>query len=692
MSLSLEPFNSIGTDRFLIQHKLGSGAFGDVYRAFDQDLGMVVALKTLHRVEPAALYHFKNEFRSLAGVIHPNLVQLYELLSKGDRWFFTMELVEGLDFIEYAGSLAEGPCDTTQVHPLPVPTSGHDFKRLRQVLRQLAEGLCALHREGKLHCDIKPTNLRVTPEGRLVLLDFGLVHDLTSQMFQTMVGEVRGTPAYMSPEQAAACGVAKASDWYAVGGVLYEALTGELPFTGTALQVLRGKQMQDGPSPRKLVPYLPDDLVDLCESLLARDPERRPSGEQVFDRLGGGWSGLADLTDVQLGGVFVGRELQLAELSAAFELTRRTLPVAAFVRGDSGVGKTALVGRFIEQLRLRHPGLVVLAGRCYERESMPYKGLDSLMDTLSRYLKHLPRDEAAALLPSQVQALVRLFPALRRVAAVASAARRSIDETPEEPWRQQARAALRELLVRMAAKSPVLLFIDDLQWGDSDSAEMLADLLTGPSPPPLMFVSCYCEERGDGEPVLWRLLRRPEVGGVELREIPVRELWFSEACELGLKLLGDEHPRSLALARAIARESQGSPFVIAELVRYALSEQILTGGLPPGTTPSGLSLSLLIRGRLARLPIVARQLLELVAVAGRPVVFETAATVADLPREEAQTALKVLLAGCLVRLRGTPLRELEPHNDRIRETVLGELDGSTEARLRRRLAEALATD
>ena len=94
---------------------------------------------------------------SLADVTHPNLVQLYELQSEDQRWFFTMELVEGLSFIEYAGTTADELADTTQVHPLPAPVVRHDFVRLRAALRQLAEGLCALHRAGKLHCDIKLT-------------------------------------------------------------------------------------------------------------------------------------------------------------------------------------------------------------------------------------------------------------------------------------------------------------------------------------------------------------------------------------------------------------------------------------------------------------------------------------------------------------------------------------------------------
>ncbi len=690
-STSATTFQSIPSDRFLIRQKLGSGSFGDVFRAWDRKLEAVVALKTLHRADPAAIYYFKNEFRSLADVTHPNLVQLYELQSEDRRWFFTMELVEGLDFLEYAGAAADELSDTTQVHPLPAPVVRHDFGRLRGALRQLAEGLCALHRAGKLHCDIKPTNLRVTADGRLVLLDFGLVHDLAGAMFQTMVGEVRGTPAYMSPEQAVGREVSEASDWYAVGGVLYEALTGELPFAGSVLEVLKDKRLADGPSPRKAVPYLPDDLAELCEGLLALRPADRPTGEQVLERLGGGWTGQTELGTVPGGAHFVGRELELAALEEAFELSRSGQAVAVFVHGASGLGKTELIGRFVERVRLSEPPPVILAGRCHERESVPFKGLDALIDTLSRYLKHLSYDQAAALLPPDVAALTRLFPALSRVEAVAAAPAERSEAGDEREQRRRARLALRQLFARLTRRSPVLLVVDDLQWGDHDSAAMLADLLAPPAPPALMLVGAFRDDGSGNGPRLRQLLARHSADGPAVRELEVGKLWFSESCELGLKLLGHRRTPALGLVRTIARESGGSPLFIGELVRYARSELGYIGGGAladvSGLAPSGLSLDGLIRSRLGRLPAGARRLLELVAIAGRPVAQDVAVAAAAVTGSSL-TAIKLLLAASLLRLRSTPGRELETCHDRIRETVLAGLDGGRQARLHGRLARA----
>ncbi len=654
--------------RFTIRRRIGAGGMGVVYEAIDRERGETVAIKTLLNVSPGALYRFKKEFRLLADVTHPNLIALHELFFEGEQIFFSMEYIDGLGFVEYVrGADDEDAPEDPEIR----------HERLRAALRQLAAGLAVIHAGGMLHRDIKPSNILLTREGRLVVLDFGLVSEsVTETLRSTGAGGMIGTPGYLSPEQSAGQPASAASDWYAVGVMVFLALTGELPFRGKGLKVLLAKQERDAPSPSTLVPGVPEDLEALCVALLQRDPSKRPAAAEVLRRVGTGPSGIRprDAVRRDSGDLFLGRAAHLAALQDAFGATHRGRAVAVHVCGRSGMGKSALVREFLARLQ-RSDRAVTLVGRCYERESVSFKALDSLVDALCQHLMRLPESRAAELMPRDILALARVFPVLQRVKAVSQSPPRMGESPDPRELRRRAFAALKELLARLADRKSLVLHIDDLQWGDRDSAALLADLLRPPDAPALLLIASYRSEASNG--AVLGALREAARGEVDMRQIEVGPLSEEEAADLALQLLAERAPQLKGRARQIAHEAHGSPLFVRELVRYAIA-----GGSRPGE----VSLDQVLLARLDALPPGARGLLEVVAVAGGPVDVRLAAVAAGVQGED-RTALATLRGEHLV-LTGDE-RTVETYHDRIREVVLGSLGGEGVKVRHRQLAFAM---
>jgi serine/threonine protein kinase len=654
---------------------IGRGGMGVVYRALDETRGRHVALKALHRMSPGALLRFKQEFRTFAQLTHPHLVTLYEMLSNDQFWCFTMELLSGTTFGQYVGEdAARARLDRSE-------RASH----LRQAFAQLASGVAALHAADKLHRDLKPTNVLVTPEGRVVLVDFGLGVELDhAGVYETTQDQRVGSIGYMSPEQAGGEPVSVASDWYSVGVMLYEALTGRLPFTGSILDVLAAKRDRDPLPPASIAANVPADLDALCIGLLHRDPARRPSEADVLRCL----SRLdqpprSNRKAPRARDTFVGRARELAALRDAYLTMRRGRPVVAYVQGQSGAGKTALAQRFLSDVARDHDA-IVLTGRCHEQESVPFKALDSLLDSLMRYLRRLGPVEVQALMPRDIRALARVFPVLWQVAAVVDAPVVTTELTDPHELRRRAAIALRELLARLGDRCPLVLFIDDLQWGDMDSASLLSDILAPPDPPVFLGIGCYRTEEADASPFL-RYLQQSRARALvqyDEREIAVSELDVSETRELTSRLLQERDRRSNGLLEIIARESAGRPFLVYELIEHV---DAAADGLDLGET---LKLEDVLWHRIAQLPEGTRTLLEIVAVAGRPVRILDAGRAAGLT-SDVRALLPALRTGRLIRTATVGGHEsIELYHDRVRQSVISHLPHSTHLLRHRQLAGA----
>ncbi len=690
-----------GTEQFRVEEKLGEGGFGTVYKAFDTKAGQLVALKLLHRRDARALLRFKEEFRHLVQLSHPNLVSLYELHQQGRHWFFTMEFIEGRPFQAHltSASLLSSEETLGDLHPTPPrddtfaeagllvdaqepapprthpedaapslppwstdPTAmpDHDSRSaLREGFLQLAEGIGFLHRCGKLHCDIKPSNVMVEEGGRVVLLDFGLLQPLgaSARRVERTAGLV-GTPQFMAPEVCAGQNPTAASDWYSYGVVLYLALTGTLPFRGSSLKIVVAKQAHDAVPASGLARGIPPDLDRLCTALLSRDPSARPTYDRIVSIMRGEIGPFETPSPTPSRPElppppFLGRETELRRLHAAH--ARPGLSIA-LISGPSGFGKTALAERFLASVP---EDTWVLRSRCYERGTVAYKAFDGAIDGLSAYLRALPSHDWQALKPDDMWALARLFRVLEDLSHTEAPAGAS-DVQSARQIRRRAHVALRELLGRLEHRT--VLVIDDLQWADDDSVAIFSELVrpsdSSPPPPMTLIAMVRSDEASD---TLRHILEQLE-GAQQVERIALGPLQEAAVRALAASLLGgDEHED---LIDRLVRASEGSPLFLDELVRHhdTSGDAEQTHG----------ELTAMIQRRVQRLPEQARRFVELVAVAGEPVsdAHVTTALAGDRPRDGLKHLSSILHQRLL---RTTAATLVAPYHDRIREAVVGGL-------------------
>lgn len=608
--------------RYEVRAAIGGGGMGDVFRVWDPVRRREVALKVLKFSYPRALHYFKREFRAIARLSHPNLVSLYDLHCEDGRYFYTMELLDGVDIYVYVNGsqlIVEDP------HRLADPLR---TAKVRASMVQLLGALAYLHDRGRVHRDIKPSNILVSPTGEVHLVDFGIVKELLPGSAGESLSQVFGTATYMSPEQSLGSRVNAASDLYSVGIVLYELLAGRPPFEGDSADVVNQHRRTPPPSLVQRVPGVPPDLALLCMALLAKDPSDRPAAREGLEMIG------APIADPLVAPEFVGRRAARKTLHGALASVQTGEGRLVVVEGPSGVGKSALIEAFTAECAVY--GASVFTGACIQRDHVPGRGLDTVVDRLAEAWRRQTAEALRNLPPARRGALVQAFPFLGELLPA------HLQGHPDTraDGALAAGLGLRTLLETLAEKRLLVLVLEHVHLADEVTLDVIEALQMGGDLPPVLLVLTV---RPDAVPVGSRVSALMEVlsGHPRVRRLALGPFDADETAALVAQHAPDAPAEVI---ERVHRETGGLPLFVTEMARHL--------GAHPGEPPPPLDV--LMTAKLDALPTDARRVLAALSLSPFPVAAFTLEVVAALRSDALDEALDVLDGEGLVRAEVTP--------------------------------------
>lgn len=736
---------------------------GTVYRVKDKTTGAHLALKVMQEQSPQHLLRFKQEFRVVAELHHPNLVHLFDLGLEDGRWFYTMELIDGRDLLTtLAGtdgqdaahgtpravvpsrtwivsdpslvgaatdpvsdreasmgastgtlvSVEVGASDQLDLDARDSPTGGYpgrdsltsgdgegperlvacDVTELGLALAQILDALEFLHNHDIVHGDLKPSNTLVSTDGAVRLLDFGLAFKTRSERAgRSRETAISGTPAYMAPEQCLGQVATPASDMYALGCMLFQLLTGRLPFRGTVQQQMSAHVQRPPPRVESYVSCVPATLAELCRSLLAKKPDERPGIEDVRLALDlPRTSAVAPTPAISMDGDigYYGRWRERRLLSLCLDRAEGGEPQLALVTGASGIGKTALSSTVAAQARER--GFLCLYGRCYEREHVPFVAFDRAVDALITTALDWPAERLESL-RGAIAAARRIFPALGVLLADAAREASPLESEPRA-LHQLAVEGFCQLLTAAYERSPLLLILDDLQWADEDSVTLCETVIARASGP-ILLLGLVRQDPNRELPIVDRLL---SIGRAATTEIALDKLEARHASRLLEAAAGRPVPPGV-LAMLI-QAADGNPFLLANMARHNPVGSV-SDNRAPASKPGEVSdhVTGWLRALIDDLSPGAERLLSLAAAQGGDIAKPLLHAAGGQSRETFERSLGELFSKRLIKIVSGGVSEpvarlgsrLDLYHDRLRQHAYQRLDQGRRRVLHEQLAGAL---
>jgi tetratricopeptide (TPR) repeat protein len=670
----------------------GRGGMGQIFKATHLRLGRTVALKLVVQElaqDQNRRERFKRESRIAAAIDHPNVIPLYEAGEEGDTLFISMRWVEGTDLravIDEGGPL--------------------DLDRACRLVVQVAGALDAAHARELIHRDVKPANILLAEDDHVYLTDFGLSKHADSPDGLTSSGQWVGTVDYVAPEQIQGLPLTPQTDVYALGCVLYEMLSGRVPYVReTHVAKLWAHVNAAPPSLLPARPELPPAFDRVVRRAMAKSPaERYGSAGDLAEALGaaleessgapqavaaapaGAQNGALPLPAVLRAAersAFVGRGPHLESLGHHWEHAQDGELQLVLLGGEPGIGKTRLASEFC--LMAHGEGATVLYGRSDEDALVPYQ---SFVEALGQWVAACPPDRLRARVGGRPE-LSRLLPQLVQ----------RLPDLPEPPAREADTErfllfeAVSSLLSEESSVAPTVLVLDDLHWADKSTLALLKHLARSPFESRLLILAPYREAQqfrtdhlSDMLAYLQREHRCERLSLTGLDETDVGALISARSGREG----------ELEFARAIHDETEGNPFFVEEMLRHlvesgaiyerdgrwAFDRPIDQLGIPEG-------LKDVIRQRLARLNPATSRMLSLASVSGREFTLDVVERVSDTPGEELLESLDEALAAQLIGEVPGRVGRYSFSHALIQETLYDDHTATRRVRLHRQVGEAM---
>ncbi len=553
-----------------------------------------------------------------------------------------------------------------------IPAGGMDLGGFLRLGVQLGEIVQGLHERKVIHKDINPNNILVDPgTGRLLLIDFSIASRMQAEHQKLRHPSVlEGTIAYLSPEQTGRMNrdIDYRTDFYSLGVTFYEMLTGRLPFeSGDPLEVIHGHIARTPLSPREVRPEVPAPLSDMVMKLMAKAAEERyQSALRLKADLARWRSELDSGSDISslepgrgdVGDWFLvpqrlyGREPQLAQLMTAFEQVGAGPSQLMLVSGYSGVGKSSLIRELYKPLVGRRGYFI--AGKFDQIVRVPY---GALLQAFRELIQQLLTEDAA-----QVAAWrARLTEALGTNAAVLAAVLPEVEALvgPQPPppalgpaeTQNRFRLVFQNFLAALGRREhPLVIFLDDLQWADSATVNLLEPLLAATEIDALLLIGAYRDNEVDPSHPLARTLADLEAAGILIRRLPLQPLALPDLAHLVRDTLHCDSGAAEPLARLVGHKTGGNPFFVgqflkalrdAELLRFDYEGECWTFEMDAiakaGMTDNVIDL---MTRKIQRLSAETQRALTLAACIGNPFEQETLAVVSQQSPEAAAGDLR----------------------------------------------------